>query len=456
MDPHIKDLVDFDQEYLNRQKPYNKQSIIVLKILWTTSGQFWKPTCDASTSVIVPQRQERKIVDKTNDRTSYFGPRTYLFVEKLHASHPVTINDTNASIKFARNVDEEQRDEDINKESRIRGAIDDLEGVENRCNMTSPTVKVITVHINETNRSNFMLMIFLVWEMCEKGIRTLYYHPYRKLFKDSKRQDHIIFPLTVKMFNEGDDLNLHTKGIRGSRTGGKDKTKILFCRLHNRLSENTQYETSRLACLLMKNGNPLWDTLKLSKAVIFTNRIVKSVPRVKKSKLPKKRTKVDLPPNEPAGHKNYSPLARNVNNETLPNGTLVFSNSTITNLLNHHNTNNDYQNTTHNCLHFGSTDPNFVDQQKASDVSQPREISTRTSQATDDAAISGILSQGLPVCWGTNNTGQCGSINDKIISQPTSGDFSSDEIRQYLERLEQQEQSKLNLKNIFDDVFMIN
>ncbi|CAF0816454.1 unnamed protein product [Adineta steineri] len=252
-------------------------------------------------------------------------------------------------------------------------------------------------------------------------------------------------------------LNLHTKGIRGSRTGGKDKTKILFCRLNNRLSENAEYETSRLACLLMKNGNPLWDTLKLSKAMIFTNRIVKSVPRVKKSKLPKKRTKVGLPSNELSVYKNYSSLAHNVNTETLPNGPIAFSISTITNLLNHPDTGNGYQDTAHSFPQFRSVIQNYVDQQEASEVSQPQEIPTRTSQATVDAAISEILSQCLPICWGTNNTGQFDFINNELLSPQALDNFLFDGFQSPLcTDLTSKEQSKLSLENIFDDVFMIN
>ena len=56
-----------------------------------------------------------------------------------------------------------------------------------------------------TTSSYSGLMDYLVWEICEKGIRTLYYHPYRKLVNDSTNEDHItIFP-TNGTFKQGDE-----------------------------------------------------------------------------------------------------------------------------------------------------------------------------------------------------------------------------------------------------------
>ena len=67
-------------------------------------------------------------------------------------------------------------------------------------------------------------------------------------------------------------FKVSTKRIIGSKTGGKADEKELFCNLENRLHQETTYETNRLACLLMVNGDPLWHTLTLSKPMIFSSK----------------------------------------------------------------------------------------------------------------------------------------------------------------------------------------
>ncbi|CAF1409823.1 unnamed protein product [Adineta ricciae] len=229
LNPHSSEWIDFDHHYFNQTKPYEHQSRIDLKILPTNDGQF---------------------------RNSTF------IVEKYQAPSLITIDRDYPTIIFTENVNAEQRDEDIDKRSFIKG--------NSRLNVRRPKVKIMSENINVENCSLINLLVFLIWEVCDKGVRTLYYHPYRKLVGDCANEDHITIVPTSDMFEHGDDLNVPTMGIRGAKTGDRDKSKFLLCQLSNRLCEETSYETSRLACLLMGNGNPWWNTLALSNAMIFT------------------------------------------------------------------------------------------------------------------------------------------------------------------------------------------
>lgn len=71
------------------------------------------------------------------------------------------------------------------------------------------------------------------------------------------------------MLTTGGDLILKHKEIRGSKIGPTAE-KILFCSITNKYPTETTYETSRLACLLVQNGNIMWNTLVLSDSMVFT------------------------------------------------------------------------------------------------------------------------------------------------------------------------------------------
>ena len=67
-------------------------------------------------------------------------------------------------------------------------------------------------------------------------------------------------------------LKLKTCVVIHSKTNHK-VTRHLFCELTDRNSEQTNYATTRLACLLVKNNEILWDTLTLSNAMAFVSKI---------------------------------------------------------------------------------------------------------------------------------------------------------------------------------------
>ncbi|CAM4849764.1 unnamed protein product [Rotaria magnacalcarata] len=142
-------------------------------------------------------------------------------------------------------------------------------------------------------RARFKLLIFLVYEICEYGKRTLYHHDERRLVddvnkttdqtvssannqstsrdedKDDCRQGPIILSLTDDMFGEhGIDLDLKHKVILQKKTQRKD-SRLLFCKLTHEYPAGITYETTRLAFLLVNEKNILWNYLLLSNAMIF-------------------------------------------------------------------------------------------------------------------------------------------------------------------------------------------
>jgi len=52
------------------------------------------------------------------------------------------------------------------------------------------------------------------------------------------------------------------------------KIRHVFCELTNEYSTNTVYETTRLACVLVKNGDILWDHLIFSNPMIFPRKYI--------------------------------------------------------------------------------------------------------------------------------------------------------------------------------------
>ena len=88
-------------------------------------------------------------------------------------------------------------------------------------------------------------------------------------------------------------LKLPTEEIIGAKTGGEvtkprrkgtkrrsngekkgeDSAKVLFCQLTNEYSNCTTYETSRLACFLVRNGSPVWKTFTVSAAMVFASEV---------------------------------------------------------------------------------------------------------------------------------------------------------------------------------------
>ncbi|CAF1647222.1 unnamed protein product, partial [Adineta ricciae] len=227
--PNSSQWLDFDDDYINQQGPYGKQSEVHLKVLRTSDGRF---------------------------RNSALATRKY------QAPSSVLVNYTNPTISFIRDIHAEQRDEDRDKKSTIKS--------DTGRNPIFIKVKIMCQASNAASPSAYNILVFLVWEVCDKGVRTLYYHPYRKLVNDLNDEAYVTIVPTTDMFGQGVALDVSTKGIPGSKTGGKNPEKHLFCHLENRLHQETTYETSRLACLLTVNGDPLWRTLALSKPTIFT------------------------------------------------------------------------------------------------------------------------------------------------------------------------------------------
>ncbi|CAF3899579.1 unnamed protein product [Rotaria sp. Silwood1] len=139
-----------------------------------------------------------------------------------------------------------------------------------------------------------LLLIFLVYEICENGKRTLFHHDQRRFTTEDKRKTNQltssintqtasgpddrnnfgrepeILLLTDEMFSEqGKDLDLKLTVIPQTKTRCKN-ARSLFCGLKNEYPISTTYETTRLACLLVLDDEVLWDYLLLSKAMIFS------------------------------------------------------------------------------------------------------------------------------------------------------------------------------------------
>ena len=73
------------------------------------------------------------------------------------------------------------------------------------------------------------------------------------------------------MFNLSHLYRLQLKARRINRAKQGKRKERLFCRLTNRYSVHSNYETSRLASFLMYDGQIMWETIILSDPTIFAS-----------------------------------------------------------------------------------------------------------------------------------------------------------------------------------------
>ncbi|CAF1119152.1 unnamed protein product [Adineta steineri] len=87
--------------------------------------------------------------------------------------------------------------------------------------------------------------------------------------KNNPGREPVILPVCDQMLkDDGIEIDLKTTVIPGTKTQSKE-SRTLFCELTNKYPDDATYETSRLGCLLEKDGEILWDHFLLSNPMIF-------------------------------------------------------------------------------------------------------------------------------------------------------------------------------------------
>ncbi|CAF1123005.1 unnamed protein product [Adineta steineri] len=162
-----------------------------------------------------------------------------------------------------RNVGEKQRDQYLSDQTSIR--LDDI--------------------IKKWKGDNLTLLIFIVLDVYQGGIRSLLKHPGRIFVeKDNVTQRWNPYEIRITTDSwtqvEGVELKLTAVAIEGAKTH-PDVARDIICYLED-TDENELFNASpdskesRLALVLCQNGDIRWETLVLSNAMVFEREKKKS------------------------------------------------------------------------------------------------------------------------------------------------------------------------------------
>ncbi|CAF1122673.1 unnamed protein product [Adineta steineri] len=202
-------------------------------------------------------------------------------------------NDPKMGFIKDRNVEKKQRDQYSSNQTSVRtgektGSLTMIQAPkkpEDKYNSVLPRFIIRRDDIKSMGNHVWTLLVFIVLDVYQGGIRSLCKHPER-IFVDqnnvTQRWNPYEIPITTDSWThkEGIELKLTAVAIEGAKTH-PDAVRDIICYLEdpdkNELSNiSPDSEKSRLALVLRKDNEILWDTLVLSDAMIFEKKNNKS------------------------------------------------------------------------------------------------------------------------------------------------------------------------------------
>ncbi|CAF0855232.1 unnamed protein product [Adineta steineri] len=294
---HRGTLIDFDDQYIEEYRPFTISQeaqpissaalvveLVIIEEHDDTESVSTIISAESSntthTTTVYQQHHEpsTSVAEQlNNDVQGAFSEKQF---SSLCASGCIRINEMNTTMTFTKNVNNCQRDQYNSDQTNVSTNV--------------PTGHYISRHfIPEKARQNYNLLIFILYEICVNGERKLYHHMERHFItndtskmnrtalsndslianavqkKNNPGREPVILPVCDQMLkDDGIEIDLKTTVIPGTKTQSKE-SRTLFCELTNKYPDDATYETSRLGCLLEKDGEILWDHFLLSNPMIF-------------------------------------------------------------------------------------------------------------------------------------------------------------------------------------------